>query len=135
MCSQPVSTKDHSHYFVSLTFASALANICFWQAYLISDSQLSFTKLASKSSSPLKSKSLKSQSTLNYTWHHLKHPVPIITIGEQTLQLALKQLMNCRNAFGCSLCCAAVWRKDLNVHQIKFCLCTNILIVLWECHL
>uniref|UniRef100_A0ABI7XTN8 guanylate cyclase n=1 Tax=Felis catus TaxID=9685 RepID=A0ABI7XTN8_FELCA len=125
--SQPLLCFSH--------FCICFRNICFWQAYLISDSQLSFTKLASKSSSPLKSKRLKSQSTLNYTWHHLKHPVPIITIGEQTLQLALKQLMNCRNAFGCSLCCAAVWRKDLNVYQTKFCLCTNILILLWECHL
>ena len=64
---------------------------------------------------------------LNYTWHHLKQPVPLITIGEQTWQLALKQLMNCRNASDSSLWCTAVWRKDLNVYQIKFCLCTNIL--------
>lgn len=113
---------------------SALANICFWKAYLISDSQLSFTTLATKTSSPLKSQRLKSQRTLNYSWHHLRHPVPLIPVGEQTQQLVLKQLMNCRNASGCSLCCAAVWREDLNLYQIKVCLCTNILILLWECH-
>lgn len=106
------STKPHSHYFVCLTFASALGNSCFWHIGLLSGSQLSYTILALKSHSLLKSKTLKSQITLNYTWHRLKQPGLLIPAGEQTQQLALQQLMNHRNASGCFLQRVAAGMED-----------------------